>query len=148
MLPQHGGDHLGGVGVVLDDDNLDAVQPQLLSAMGGRALGDSDRHHHHREPDGERGALALAPAVGADGATVEPDEVTNDGEAESEAAVNASRDAAGLYPGGGAIRRPVPVRPGGAGTSEKGRLCLLRSARHCGDVLGGPTLLQKASSLP
>jgi len=29
--------------------------------------------------------------------------------------------------GGGAIRRLVPVRPGGAGTSKKGRLCLLRS---------------------
>lgn len=53
-----------------------------------------------------------------------------------------------LYPGGGAIRRPVPVRLGGAGTSEKGPLCLLRSAgrniwRLCktyGRLIGQPRL--------
>jgi hypothetical protein len=42
----------------------------------------------------------------------------------------AALSSAPLYPGGGAVYRPVPVRPGGAGTSgtsEKGRLCLLRS---------------------
>ena len=39
----------------------------------------------------------------------------------------AARQIARLYPGGGVIRRPVPVRLGGAGTSEKG---YLRSSRR------------------
>src|SRR2546428_2849007 len=38
-----------------------------------------------------------------------------------------AQDLGALYPGAGAIRRPVPVELGGAGTSGKGRLCLLRS---------------------
>ena len=46
----------------------------------------------------------------------------------------AARQIARLYPGGGAIRRPVPVRLGGAGTSEKGRVSYqTRSPHQSGD---------------
>src|SRR3989442_7927034 len=41
-----------------------------------------------------------------------------------------AQDLGALYPGAGAIRRPVPVRPGGAGTFEKGRLCFLRATLY------------------
>ena len=50
-----------------------------------------------------------------------------------------SGDALPLYPGGGAIRRPVPVRLGGAGTSEKGPLCLLRSLGRIERLAWHPT---------